>query len=133
MYIYYNIYTTWALTKRIKKKFDGNCTRMLRAILNKSWKQHPTKQQLYGLLPPISETIPIRRTRHAEHGLRSKNKLISDVLPWTPYHRRAGVGQLVRTYLHQHSTNTGCSLEDMPEAMDDRDKWRERESQGNPC
>ena len=27
-------------------KLDNNYTRMLRAILNKSWKQHPTKQQL---------------------------------------------------------------------------------------
>ena len=25
-------------------------TRMLRAVLNKSWKQHPTKQQLYSYL-----------------------------------------------------------------------------------
>ena len=29
--------TTWTLTKRLEKKLDGNCTRMLRAILNKSW------------------------------------------------------------------------------------------------
>ena len=40
--------TTWMLTKRIEKKIDGNYTRMLRAILHKSWKQRPTKQQLYG-------------------------------------------------------------------------------------
>ena len=32
----------------------GNKTRMLRVILNKPWKQHPTKQLLYGSLPPIS-------------------------------------------------------------------------------
>ena len=36
-------YTTWTLTKRLEKKLDGNYTRMLRAILNKSWRQHPTK------------------------------------------------------------------------------------------
>ena len=35
--------TTWTLTKRLKKKLDGNYTRMLRAILNKSWRQHPTR------------------------------------------------------------------------------------------
>ena len=40
--------TTWTLTKRLKKKLDGNYTRMLRAILNKSWRQHPTRHQLYG-------------------------------------------------------------------------------------
>ena len=26
-------------------------------FLNNSWKQHPTKQQLHGHLPPISKTI----------------------------------------------------------------------------
>ena len=38
--------TTWTLTKRLEKKLDGNYTRMLRAILNKSWRQHPTRHQL---------------------------------------------------------------------------------------
>ena len=35
--------TTWTLTKRMEKKLDGNYTRMLRTILNKSWRQHTTK------------------------------------------------------------------------------------------
>ena len=59
--------TTWTLTKRPKKQLDGNYTRMLRAILNKSWRQHPTKHQLYGHLPPITKTIQITRTRHGGH------------------------------------------------------------------
>ena len=29
---------------------------MLRATLNKSWRQHPTRHQLYGHLPPITKT-----------------------------------------------------------------------------
>ena len=37
------------------------------ATLNKSRKQHPTKQQLYGHLSPISQTIHVRQTRHAGH------------------------------------------------------------------
>ena len=41
---------TWTLAKRLKK---NNYTRMLRVILNKSWRQHPTRHQLYGHLPPI--------------------------------------------------------------------------------
>ena len=85
--------TTWTLTKRMEKKLDGNYTRMLRAILNKSWRQHPTKQQLYGHLPPITETIKIRRTRHAGHSWRSRDELISDVLLCTPLHRRAKAGR----------------------------------------
>ena len=51
--------TTWTLTKRLKKKLDGNYTRMLRAILNKSWRQHPIRHQLYGHLPPITKTIHV--------------------------------------------------------------------------
>ena len=47
------------LTKRLEKKLDGNYTRMLRAILNKSWQQHPTRHQLYGHLPPITKTIQV--------------------------------------------------------------------------
>ena len=35
--------TTWTLTKRLEKKLGGNYTRMLRAKLNKSWRQHPTR------------------------------------------------------------------------------------------
>ena len=64
--------TTWTLAKRMEKKLDGNYTRMLRAILNKSWGQHPTKHQLYGHQPPITKTINVRRTRHVGHCWRSR-------------------------------------------------------------
>ena len=56
--------TTWTLTKRPEKKLDGNYTRMLCAILNKSWRQHPTRHQLYGHLPSITKTIQVTRARH---------------------------------------------------------------------
>ena len=72
--------TTWTLTKRLEKKLEVNYTIMLRAILNKSWRQHPTRHQLYGHLPPITKTIQVRRTRYAGHCWRSRDKLISDVL-----------------------------------------------------
>ena len=62
--------TTWTLTKRIEKILDANYKRMQRAILNKSYWQHPTKQQLYGHLPPITKTIKVRRTRHVGHCCR---------------------------------------------------------------
>ena len=118
--------TTWTLKKRLEKKLDGNYTRMLRAILNKSWRQHPTRHQLYGHLPPITKTIQARRTRHAGHCWRSRDKLISDVLLWTPTYVQAEAGWPARTYIQQLCEDTGCSPEDLPEAMDDREKWRER-------
>ena len=118
--------TTWTLTKRIKKKLDGNYIRMLRAILNKSWRHHSKKQHLYSHIPAITKTIQVRRTRHAEQNWRSKDELISDVLLRTPSHGRVNVGRPARTYLQQLCTDTGCSLEEMPGAMDDREGWREK-------
>ena len=118
--------TTWTLTKRPKKKLDGNYTRMLRAILNKSWRQHPTRHQLYGHLPPITKTIQVRRTRHAGHCWRSKDELISDVLLWTPAYGQAKEGWPARTYIQQSCEDMGRSPEDLPEAMNNREKWRER-------
>ena len=81
--------TTWRLTTRMEKKFDRNYIRMLRAILNKSRRQHHTKQELYGHEPPITKTIKVRQTRHAGHCWRRKDKLISDILLWTASHGRA--------------------------------------------
>ena len=115
--------TTWMLTKRMEKKLDGNYTRMLRAILNRSWMQHPTKQQLYSHLPPITKTIQIRRTRHAGHCWRSRDELISDVLLWNPSHGRAKAGRPARTYIQQLCEDPGYSPEELPDAMNDREKW----------
>ena len=91
--------TTWTLTKRLEKKLNGNYTRILRTILNKSWRQHPTRHQLYGHLLPITKTIRVRRTRHAGHCRRSRDKLINDVLLWTPTYGRSKVGRSAWTYI----------------------------------
>ena len=118
--------TIWTLTKRLEKKLDGNYTRMLWAILDKSCWQHPKRHQLYGHLPPIMKTIQVRRTRHAGHCWRSRYELISDVLLWTPTYGRAKVGRPARTYFQQLCEDTGWSLENLPEAMNDRENWREK-------
>ena len=107
--------TTWTLTKRLEKKLDGNYTRMLRAILNKSWRQRPTKHQLYGHQPLITRTIQVRRTRHARHCSRR-----------SPTYVQAKAGRPARTYIQQLCEDTGCSPEDLPDAMNNREKWRER-------
>ena len=119
------------LTERLEKKLDSNYTKMLRAILNKSWRQHPTKYQLYGHLPPITKTIQVRWTRHAGHCWRSWDELISDELLWTPSYGRAKAGRPARTYIQQLCEDTGCSPEDLPEVMNDWEERRERVR--NPC
>ena len=94
---------------------------MLLAVLNKSWRQHPAKQQLYGYLQSITKTMQVRRTSNAGYCWRSKDEIISDVLQWTPSH-----GRSARTYTQHLCTDTGCSLENLPGAMDYSDGWHER-------
>ena len=118
--------TTWTLIKRMEKKLDGNCTRMLQAILNKLWRQHPTKRLLYDYLPLITKTIKVRRTIHAGHCWRSRDELISDVLLWIHVHGRVKAGRPARTYIKQLCEESGYCCEDLPEAMNNREEWRER-------
>ena len=59
--------TTWTLTKHMEKKFDSDYTRMLRSVLDKSWRQHPTKLQLYRHQQSITKTIQVKQTRYAGH------------------------------------------------------------------
>ena len=111
----------------LEKKLDEDCTKMLRAILNNSWKQHPHETTPVRPLTSHLKTIQIKRTRHAGLCCRSKDKLISDSLRWISSHGRASVDQLTRISLQQSCRDTGCSLEDLSGAMDDRDGWGERE------
>ena len=84
--------TTWTLTKRIKKKLDGNNKRILRAILNKSWKQQPHEITAIRPLTSHLKNIQVKRARHAGHLWRSKDEFISNVHLWTPTHERVSVG-----------------------------------------
>ena len=61
----------------------------------------------------------------ARHCWRSRDELISDIFLWTPSHGRAKAGWPARTDIQQLCANTGCSLEDLPKAMDDREDWQE--------
>ena len=48
-----------------------------------------------------------------------------DVL-WIPSHRQAKAGRQAQTYTQQLCEDTGCNSEDLPEAMNNREEWRER-------
>ena len=101
---------------------------MVRAILNRSWKQH-------AIRPPTSNRP--NNTDKKCKTLRSKDELISDVLLWPLSHGHSSVGWPTRTYLQQLCMDMGCSREDLQEIAsdqssrlmieDDRDEWRKRE------
>ena len=74
------------------------------------------------------KAIQVRRTRRAGHCWRSKDEFISDVLLWTPTYGQAKAGRPARTYIQQLCEDTGCNPEDLLEAMNNREEWRERVS-----
>ena len=97
------------LFKNVTFKICLKITYFLYICINRiwySWRQHPTRHQLYGHLPPITKTIQVRRARHAGHCWRSRDELIRDVLLWTPTHGRAKAGRPARTYIQQLCENT---------------------------
>ena len=117
---------TWTLTKTLEKKIDGTYTRMLRAALNIHWSNHPTKQQLYGKLPAVSTTIRQSRLRFAGHCWRAKNELACQTVLWNPTHGKANIGRPCTTYIDQLCSDTGCTPEELPTAMNDRKEWKRR-------
>ena len=78
---------------------------------------------IYIVIHPQSVSLYYNSSGHC---WRSRDELIGDVLLWTPTPGRAKAGRPARTYIQQLCEDTGCCPEDLPEAMNDREKWRER-------
>ena len=103
--------TTWTLTKRLEKKLDANYTRMLRANHGGNTPQSTNY---------TTTCLPSRKLSSAGHCWMNRDEFISDILQWTPTYGRAKAGRPARTYIQQVCEDTGCSPEDMPEALNDR-------------
>ena len=85
---------------------------MLRAILNRSWQQHPTRRQLYGHLPPITKTYKQDKPDMPDTTGEAK-MIVSDVLLWTPEYGQSKAGRPARTFIQQLCDDTGCNPEDL--------------------
>ena len=101
-------------TKCMEKKLDNNYTRMLRNPGSNTLKNssctatyHPSRKQSKLDKPNMQDTAGEVST--------------SDVLLWTSAHGRAKAGRSAKTYLQQLCANKGCSLEDLPGVMNDRE------------
>ena len=116
----------WTLNKKVNKSLNGCYTRMLRKVLNVSWKQHLTNQQLYGTVPPLSSTIRQRRLKFAGHSVRQKDQNVSELVLWEPTHGTKSKGGQSKTFVDTLKEDTGCtSAEEIKSCMEDRDVWRE--------
>lgn len=114
---------TWTLTSKQEKRLDGTYTRLLMRVKNLSWKQHPTKAQIYQDLQPVSALVKARRIRFAGHCLRSDNEIISSLILWKPI--PVGTRSRRLTFSDVISRDTGICKLDLETAMRDREYWRE--------
>ena len=110
--------------KTYGEKLDSNYTRMLWAILNSPGGSTPKRSSCTATYHPSWKLSKLDEP--AGHYWRSRDELVSDVLLWTPSQGRAKAGDPARTYIQQLCADTGCSPADLPEAMSDRQGWRER-------
>ena len=121
---------TWTLNKRLSKSLDGCYTRMLRRVLNVSWKQHLTNKELYGALPPISSTIRKRRLKFAGHAVRAKDQTVSELVLWEPTQGTTSRGGQTKTFTDILKEDTGVnSTSEIKSCMQDRVVWRKLVSQ----
>ena len=111
----------------IEKKPDGNSTRMLQAILNKSWKQHPAKQQLYYHFPTTAKAS--KANKKFGTLLKKKGRTHKWLSPKDPFTRTSQCWPTSKTL----PITAGSSLQDKPETMDDRDRWGERIREIRAC
>ena len=114
----------WTLTSTLEKKIDGDYTRMLRAALNVSWREHMTNRELYNNIPRITSSTREYKMRFAGHCWRSNNELVSDVLPWTPKHGQRSRGRPANTFVDQMVEYIECKVEELINLMDNRDEWK---------
>ena len=74
----------------------------------------------------VTETIRKQRVRFVGHCWRADNELAITVLLWQPQHGQRSHGRPAKTYIDQLVEDTECTLDELPNAMNDRDGWRKR-------
>ena len=116
---------TWTLIHSLEKKIDGTYTRMLRAVTNKSWRDHLTNEKLYGVIQKISKSIRMQRLRFSGHNWRSKYEVASDLILWQPHHGNRSRGYPAKTYIDQLRDDTDLlTIDEIKTAMNDREGWK---------
>ena len=113
---------SWPLTKTLSLKVDGTYTRMLRRVLNISWKSHVSNKDLYGSLPKLTEVIRRRRLALAGHIARHAEPA-ARLLLWSPEEPKRR-GRPAFTLKNLLAKDTGLNAIEMATAMSNRDLWR---------
>ena len=95
------------------ERLDGNYTRMLHAVLNKSWKHQPKKYQLYGQLPSISQTIQDMLSTAGKVRINYKQRFLMDAYTWMYqcWLTRKDLHQLCADYALEKTCQKQCTID----------------------
>ena len=116
---------TWTLTQKMERQLDGMYTRMLRMVLNISWKSHTTNKVLYDGMPKLTHKIAERRLRLAGHCVRHPEELASNLVLWQPTHGHRNPGRQRTDFVEMLQRDTGLkTTSEMRTVMLERDIWR---------
>ena len=110
------------LTKRLEKKLRRQLHKNAACNLEQVQAATPHKTPIVRQSASYHENY----SSYTNQTCRSRGELTSDVLWWTLTYGRAKAERPARTYIQHLCEDTGCYPEDLPEAMNYREKWRER-------
>ena len=118
--------TTWTLTKHLVKKLEEKYTKIMNVVC---------LEQILEAAPHKTAVVQPYTSHQANHSRKASkicwvlkgNKLITNVLLWTPTHGHTRNGWPAKTCIYQTEvikiSDTGCHLENLQSVMVDRDKW----------
>ena len=103
--------TVWGrrldITNKLEARLDGCYTRLLMMVLDLNWKDHPTREEIYGSLPKVSEVVRERRFNFAAHCSRRQNEPVSELVFWMSSQGNRAQGRPRLTYPKLLSQDTG--------------------------
>ena len=120
---------TWTITKTFENKIDGCYTRLIRMILNISWRDKIPNKILYIGLPKISEVIRDRRMAIAGHCVQHRDEALYDLIFWLPICGKRNRGRQPKTFIDNLKNYTELDdVEEIRNVMSDREYWRKMKS-----
>ena len=115
---------TWTVTKTFEDRINGCYTQLLRRVLNISWRDHKTNEEVYGEIPPLANSVRKRRLQFAGHCLRASDQPVSRVLFWTPSEGHSSRGRRSTTYPDSISKDLDLEPNEVQQLMLDKLAWR---------
>ena len=111
-----------AAGEETRRKLHKNVESSIKQVLATTPHETPTIRTL----APHHENYTSQTNQTRETLLEKQGRANKRCTPVDPTYGCARVGRPARTYIQQLCEDTGCNPEDLPEAMNDREKWRER-------